>query len=53
MEASRTQDAKQDLRSLLQTYPGLTTAKVRDAIVFAEAELNWICGNLIKAGLPE
>jgi len=53
MEAGRTEDAKQGIRLLLQTYPELTTAKVRDAMVFAEVELDWICGNLIKAGLPE
>ena len=53
MEAGRTEDAKQGVRLLLQTYPELTTAKVRDAMVFAEAELDWICENLIKAGLPE
>ncbi len=53
MEAGRTEDAQAGVRLLLQTYPELTAAKVREAMVFAEAHKNWMCENLIKAGLPE
>ena len=53
MEAGRTEDAQAGVRLLLQTYPELTAAKVREAVVFAEAHKNWMCENLIKAGLPE
>jgi uncharacterized protein (DUF433 family) len=38
---------------LLQTYPELTAARVRDAMVFNEQKLNWIYDNLVLAGLPK
>lgn len=53
MEAGRTEDAKNGVRLLLQTYPELTATKVREAMVLPDAEMNWICNNLVKAGLPE
>jgi adenylate cyclase len=53
MEAGRTEDGQAGVRLLLQTYPELTAAKVREAMVFSEAHINWMCENLIMAGLPE
>ena len=53
MEAGRTEDAKNGVRLLLQTYPELTATKVREAMVLPDAEMNWICNNLVKTGLPE
>lgn len=53
IEVGRTEDAKNGVRLLLQTYPNLTTEKVRDAMVLPEAEMNWICKSLVSAGLPE
>lgn len=53
MEVGRTEDAKKGVGRLLQTYPNLTATKVRDAMVLPDAEMNWICDNLVKAGLPE
>jgi len=51
--AGRFNDAERGVSLLLQTYPGLTTAKCREAMVLPESEMNWICENLIAAGLPE
>jgi adenylate cyclase len=53
MEAGRTEDAENGVRLLLQTYPNLTATKVREAMVLPDVEMNWICDNLVKAGLPE
>jgi len=53
MEVGREEDAKNGIRLLLQAYPNLTAAKVREAMVLPDAEMNWICTNLVKAGLPE
>ena len=53
MEVGRTEDAKKGVGRLLQTYPNLTATKVRDAMVLPDAEMNWICDNLVKAGLTE
>ena len=53
MAAGRTEDAQNGVRLLLQTYPKLTATKVREAMVLPEAEMNWICEDLVKAGLPE
>ena len=53
MEAGRTEDAQAGVRLLRQTYPEMTAEKVREAMVFPEAEMNWLCKNLIEAGLPE
>jgi hypothetical protein len=46
-------DAERGVSLLPQTYPELTAVKVRVAMVFPEPEMNWICGNLIAAGLPK
>ena len=53
MEVGREEDAKNGIRLLLQAYPDLTAAKVREAMVLPNAEMNWICTHLVKAGLPE
>jgi adenylate cyclase len=53
METGRTEDAENGVRLLLQTYPELTAKKVREAMVLPDAEMDWICKNLVKAGLPE
>ena len=53
MEAGRTEDAENGVRILLEIYPQLTATKVREAMVLPDAEMNWICANLVKAGLPE
>lgn len=53
MEAGREQDGQNGVRLLLQAYPNLTAEKVKEAMVLPEAEMNWICENLVKAGLPE
>ncbi len=52
MEIGRIEDAQNGVRQLLQSYPELTATKVREAMVFQEAELNWIYEHLVKAGLP-
>ena len=51
--AGRTEDAQSGVSLLLQTYPELTAAKVREAMVFSDFEMDWICKNLVQAGLPE
>jgi adenylate cyclase len=53
LETGRTEDAENGVRLLLQNYPKLTATRVREAMVLPDAELNWICSNLVKAGLPE
>jgi len=53
MEAGREQDGQNGVRLLRQASPDLTAEKVREAMVLPEAEMNWICENLVKAGLPE
>ncbi len=53
MEIGRIEDAQNGVRQLLQSYPELTATKVREAMVFQEAELDWIYKHLVKAGLPE
>jgi len=53
METGRTEDAENGVRLLLQTYPELTATRVREAMVLPDEEMNWICSNLVKAGLPE
>ena len=53
MEVGREEDAKNGVRLLLKTYPELTATKVREAMVLPDAEMKWICRNLVKAGLPE
>ena len=53
METGRTEDAENGVRLLRQTYPELTATKIREAMVLPEAEINWICSHLVKAGLPE
>ena len=53
MEAGRTEDAQNGVRLLRQTYPELTAKKVREGMVLPKAEMDWICENLVKAGLPE
>ena len=53
MEVGRKEDAENGVRLLLQTYPSITATKVREAMVLPDAEMNWICKNLVKAGLPE
>jgi hypothetical protein len=53
LAAGRIKDAERGVSLLLQTYPELTAAKVRVAMVFPESEMNWICENLIAAGLPK
>ena len=53
MEAGRTEDAQNGVRLLRQTYPELTAKKVREGMVLPRAEMDWICENLVKAGLPE
>ena len=45
--------ARAGVQLLLRAYPDLTAAKVKDAMVFSDAHMDWMCGNLIKAGLPE
>ena len=53
IETGRMEDAQNGVRLLLQTYPKLTAKKVREAMVLPDVEMNWICNNLVKAGLPE
>jgi adenylate cyclase len=53
MAVGRVEDAENGVRLLVQTYPRLTVAKVREAMVLPDAEMKWICSNLVKAGLPE
>lgn len=53
MAAGRTADGQRGVQLLLQTYPELTAARVRDAMVFNEQKLNWIYDNLVLAGLPK
>ena len=53
MEAGRTEDAENGVRILLESYPQLTATNVREAMVLPDVEMNWICANLVKAGLPE
>ena len=53
VEAGRSEDARAGVELLLQTYPDLTAAKVKKAMVFTDTELDWLCERLIKAGLPE
>ena len=53
LETGRTKDAENGVRLLLQTYPSITATKVKEAMVLPEAEMNWICKNLMRAGLPE
>jgi adenylate cyclase len=53
IETGRMEDAQNGVRLLLQTYPKLTAKKVREAMVLPDVEMNWICKNLVKAGLPE
>jgi adenylate cyclase len=53
MEAGRREEAENGVRLLLQTYPNITATKVRLAMVLPDAEMSWICSNLVKAGLPE
>ncbi len=53
MEIGRIEDAQNGVRQLLQSYPELTATKVREAMVFQKAELDWIYKRLVKAGLPE
>ena len=52
-EVGRKEDAQAGVKILLQTYPELTTQKVREAMAWPESKLNWICKNLLIAGLPE
>ncbi|MFT5440046.1 MAG: adenylate cyclase [Alphaproteobacteria bacterium] len=51
--ASRTEEAKQAYSHLMQSYPDLTGAKVRQAMVFSEAMLDRMIANLKKLGLPD
>lgn len=53
VDAGFMEKARTGVQLLLQAHPDLTAAKVKDAMVFSDAHLNWICENLIKAGLPE
>ena len=53
MEVGRTEDAENGVRLLLQTYPSITATRFREAMVLPDAEMDWICKNLVKAGLPE
>ena len=53
VEAGLMEKARAGVELLLRAYPDLTATKVKDAMVFSDRHLNWICENLIKAGLPE
>ena len=47
-KAGRTEDAENGVRILLEIYPQLTATKVREAMVFPDAEMNWICANPVS-----
>ena len=50
--AGRMEEAQQAYVKLMQSYPDLTGAKVRAAMVFSEAMLDRMIANLTKLGLP-
>ena len=51
-EVGRTDDAERGVRTLLQAYPDITAAKIKEAMVFSDAHMDWACQHLIAAGLP-
>jgi len=53
LEVNRVEDAENGVRLLMQTYPEISATRVREAMVLPDAEMEWICDNLVKAGLPE
>jgi tetratricopeptide (TPR) repeat protein len=53
MLAGRTEEARHACRLLMERYPGLTIAKVRDALTFGPAIAERIAAGLRRAGLPD
>jgi len=53
VELGRLQEAKKTAEELLAIAPGFTLAKLRNAPFQHESEMNWVLGNLRKAGIPE
>jgi adenylate cyclase len=51
--AGRIDEAKQAFAEMLRSYPDLTVAKFKQAMVFSDAALDRMADNLRKLGLPE
>jgi adenylate cyclase len=52
VHAGRLDDAQRECRKLLESYPELTIAKVRDALPFGASTMERIVAGLREAGLP-
>jgi adenylate cyclase len=46
-------EAREAYAHVMRTYPDLTVAKLRQAMVFSPAVLDRMAGNLRKLGLPD
>lgn len=51
--AGRMEEAKAAYARLMKYYPGLTVAKVTQAMVFSPTSIDRMCANLRKLGLPD
>jgi adenylate cyclase len=51
--AGRLEEAEQAFAEMMKTYPGLTIAKFKQAMVFSGAALDQMAESLRKLGLPE
>lgn len=52
VHAGRRDDARRECRKLLESYPGLTIAKVRDALPLGSSTMERLVSGLREAGLP-
>jgi adenylate cyclase len=53
MGAGRVKEAEEAYAALMETYPDLTTGKIRQAMVFSEAVLDRMVANLRKLGMAD
>jgi adenylate cyclase len=51
--AGRVEEARQAFAEVVRSYPDLTVAKLREAMVFSTATMNRMADNLRKLGLPD
>ena len=51
--AGRMEEAREAYAEMMRSYPGLTVAKLKQAMVFSAPALDTMAGNLRKLGLPD